>query len=227
MAKSSITFVFTLTLALVYTFLFLQARVTFSGLDEAEYRVQALKNHVERQKIRTAMVQMQFDEFRNFVSVTLPEDIPANTEEHYPLRQLASVLKTSDSYKLKLVKASDLMAIGKQHFAAEEYAEANQNFKKIIDFYSFSHHVIEAHYLYAEGLFLMSDYENCVSIIKTMIELFPESELTGYSMLRLGKIFESQRRSTEAMDIYKAVLSTFPNRGLATAANESIEGLEL
>jgi TolA-binding protein len=227
MAKSHVTVLFALGLGVVYTFLFAQAQIAFSGVNEAELKVAMMQLRIERQKVRTAMVQMQFDEFRSFVSRVIPQKIPQNSEEAYPLRQLASVLKTSDAYRLKLVKASSLMARGKAHFEAEEYVEANINFKKIIDFYSFSHHLIEAHYLYVEGLFLQSDFERCVEVVRSMIELFPDNELTGHAMLRLGMIFEAERRSTEALEVYNTVLSTFPQRGLAWKANTAIRELQL
>ncbi|NQZ01292.1 MAG: tetratricopeptide repeat protein [Bdellovibrionales bacterium] len=211
----------------MYAFLFAQAQVAFSGVDEAELKVSLMMIKVEKQKVRTAMVQMQFDEFRNYVSRNLPQKIPVNNEEAYPLRQLASVLKTSDSYKLKLVKASSLMSRGKALFEAEEYSKANTNFKKVIDYYSFSHHLIEAHYMYAESLYLQSDYERCVDVVKRMIELFPDNELTGHAMLRLGMVFEAERRSTEALEVYNTVLSTFPQRSLASKANQAIRELEL
>jgi len=219
--------VFSLALALVYTVLFMQARVMFSGVDEAKDEAVALKLRVEREKIRTAMVRMQFDEFRGYVASLMPEKIPANTETHYPLRQLASVLKTSDAYRVKLVRAGNLMTQGKASFDSGEYLEASKKFRKIIEFYSFSHHVIEAHFLYAESLYLLSDYEGSSLVIKRMIELFPDNELTGYAMIRLGRIFESQRRSTEAMDIYNTVLSSFPQRGLASEASQALQELQL
>lgn len=227
MAKPSATVIFSLGLALVYTVLFMQARVMFSGVDEAMDKSAALEMQVEREKIRTAMVRMQFEEFRSYVASLLPKKIPVNTEEHYPLRQLASVLKSSDSYRVKLVRANSLMLQGKQSYDQGEYLEASKSFKKILEFYSFSQHIIEAHFLYSESLFKMGDIESSAAVIKRMIELFPDDELTGYAMIRLGRIFESQRRSTEALDVYNTVLSSFPQRGLASEASQAIQELRL
>ena len=60
-----------------------------------------------------------------------------------------------------------------------------------------------------------------------MIELFPTHELTGFAMVRLGRIFEAQKRAEEAVDIYKTVLRSFPQRDVASQAKASLKGIEL
>jgi len=62
-------------------------------------------------------------------------------------------------------------------------------------------------------------------VIQRMIDLFPGHEVSGFSMIRLGKIMESRGRASDAIDIYKTVLRTFPQREVASQAKASLAGV--
>ena len=52
-------------------------------------------------------------------------------------------------------------------------------------------------------------------------------ELTGFALIRLGRIYEMQNRNEEAVDIYKTVLRSYPQRDVASQAKASLKGVEL
>jgi TolA-binding protein len=60
-----------------------------------------------------------------------------------------------------------------------------------------------------------------------MVELFPQSELTGFALIRLGSIYQIQNRNEEAVDIYKTVMRSYPQRDVASQARASLRDLEL
>ena len=60
-----------------------------------------------------------------------------------------------------------------------------------------------------------------------MVELIPHHELTGFALIRLGRIYEMQNRNEEAVDIYKTVLRSYPQRDVASQAKASLKGVEL
>ena len=115
----------------------------------------------------------------------------------------------------------------KKLFRDKQFGLAARAFVEFIDKNPFSMDINEAFFLLSESYFQMDDYERCLTTVEKMIELFPESELTGYAMIRMGKIYEYQERPEEAVDIYQTVLLTFPERGIASQARKSLQSVEL
>ena len=60
-----------------------------------------------------------------------------------------------------------------------------------------------------------------------MLNLYPESELTGFALLRMGKIYEFQDRREDAIDLYQTILRSFPQRDVAGQASRSLRSVEL
>ena len=82
-------------------------------------------------------------------------------------------------------------------------------------------------FLLAEGHFKLQQYDDCLQVANKMIELFPESELTGYAMVHLGQIYELNNRHEDAIGIYKTVMKSFPNRDLGVVARNALEKVEM
>lgn len=225
--KTHILTIFVLVLAVIWTLVFASARFEFSGVDYFKEESQAYKKKLKRQELRTALVETQLIEFQQHVAAVLPKKIHQNKAQDYPLRQLASTVKKHSGYKIKLIQANQYLKKGKSLFRKKDYGKANHYFKLILEYYSYSPEITEAYFLYSESLYQLRDFESCVQTIEKMMSLFPASELTGFAMLRLGRIFEIQKRSGEALEMYKTVVSTFPQRELASQASDSIRQLEL
>lgn len=225
--KSQIFIIFSLVLTVLWVVVFSAARNEYSGVKQFQSEAAHYKSLLQRQELKTALLEVQMSEFQQTVATLLPGKIPQNSEKFYPLRSLASSVTKKNPYVMQLVTAKNLMDRGKRDFRNGEFGKALPAFKTVIDHYSYSPEVTEAYFLYAEGLYQQRNYELCVQVIQTMIELFPGSELTGFAMLRLGRVFEVQKRSSEALDIYKTVVRSFPQRDLASQAVESIRLLEL
>ena len=60
-----------------------------------------------------------------------------------------------------------------------------------------------------------------------MIRLYPESELTGFALLRLGKIYEGRDRIEDAAEIYRSVAFNFTQAELKRQAEASLKAVEL
>ena len=97
----------------------------------------------------------------------------------------------------------------------------------MIDRYPESLHVAEAHFLLAEGQYRLKEYDSSVATIEKMVDLFPENELTGFALLRLGSVFEKQDRLEDASDIYQAVLGNFKQTDLVHQAQASLKAVKL
>ncbi len=225
--KVSVLLIFGLVLTVLWAMVFSAARWEYSGVKQYHLEAAHYQGLLKQQELKTALVEIQMREFRQRVAALMPGKIPQNSERDYPLRTLASAVKKNNPYLKSLVTAKNLMEKGKRDFRNGEFGKAGQSFKSVIDHYSYSPDVLEAYFLYSEGLYQTRNFELCAQTIQAMIELFPDSELTGFAMLRLGRIFEIQKRSSEALDIYKTVVRSFPQRDLASQAVNSIRLLEL
>jgi TolA-binding protein len=148
-------------------------------------------------------------------------------EQGYPYRSLASAISKSESIQIRKTIAKTIFERGKEHFRNKEFAKSERAFRQIISKFSYSPHAPESYFLLAEGLFQSSELEECTLVIHQMIDLFPSHELTGLAMVRLGRIYEIQNRAEEAVDIYRTVLRSFPQRDVASQAKASLRGMDL
>lgn len=193
--------------------------------------LEARLERVEREKrefeFRSQLAAYQLADYQQQIATLIPSALrsPLSPERDYPLRQLASVVSGADS--LAIERASSLMEKGKRAFRSQDYGKSNRLFEDLIGRYPESVYIIEAHLLLAEGQYQLKEFEASVATIDRMIDLFPESELTGFALLRLGGIFEVQDRLEDAGDIYRAVLANFNEAELQRQAKASLKGVQL
>lgn len=82
-------------------------------------------------------------------------------------------------------------------------------FRKLIKHRPDSIHIPESYFLLVEGLYQTREFEECIEWIDKMLVLFPEDELVGFALLRLGQLFTFQDRFEDAVDVYKTVIHTY------------------
>ncbi|MCB0385378.1 MAG: tetratricopeptide repeat protein [Bdellovibrionales bacterium] len=201
----------------------------FSEAHIYKEQVEILRQAVEREQLKTLLASEKMAEFRQQVATVLPEFLKTKGkgEKGYPIRQLASVTHSADADKIREHISGVLFERAKDKFRTGNFEKANLLFLKIIEEYSFSVHVAESYFLLAEGQFQLGQLEKCVKTVERMVDLFPGNELTGFALLRMGRIFEIQRRPEEALEIYKTVLRSFPQRGVASQAARSLRSVDL
>lgn len=94
-------------------------------------------------------------------------------------------------------------------FKEHDYVKAKKLFHKYIENFPVGEQIVQAHFMLAESLFRSSDLEGCLEVVDIMISQYPENELTGFIMLRMGQIFQVRNRSEEAIEIYEIVNDKF------------------
>jgi TolA-binding protein len=198
----------------------------FTPVGGLSKQIATLKEKNREAEFKRQLAQDQLRDFQNQVAVVLPGAIKGKSiEDAYPLRQLASVVSKGDS--LNIERASSAFEKAKSEFRDKHFEDTTALLVDLIERHPESSHIIEAHFLLAESRYQMGENERAVETIETMISLFPESELTGFSLLRLGKIFEKQDRLEDAADIYKSVLQNFKQPEIATQASASLKAVAL
>lgn len=218
-----------LFLALLWMQVYSSARHIYSGLTEHKAEIRHLHQALQARDTELKMHEEHFLEFRQNVATLMPDVLKEKGlgEEGYPFRSLASTLSKTDSVEIRKTLAKTLFEQGKEFYRREEYQKANRMFRSVIENYGFSPYVVESYFLMSEGHFQSGEFEECTSLVQRMVELFPSHELTGFAMIRLGGIYRVQNRTEEAIEIYRTVLRSFPQRDVARQAKESLRGLEL
>ena len=219
-----------LLLTLAWMQVYGAVRQTFG--DEARARVEArhLRDQVRALKVARSLDREALLEFRQNVATLMPDALRTlgRGRAGYPVRALASVVSPGvidDS--TRAIIAQTLFERGKKLFEQKKYADSNKVFEQMTQRYSYTSYVIESYFLLAEGQYQIGELQSAVLTINHMIELFPQDEMSGFAMVRLGHIFQERNHNDQAVDVYKTVMRTFPQRDVAAQAKASLRGVEL
>ncbi|MBX7232267.1 MAG: tetratricopeptide repeat protein [Bdellovibrionales bacterium] len=220
-------------LSLILCFIYLQFFWTAKAIQNPtpylKKKIASLQIELKRSHLRELLQVENLQQFRQDVAVILPEALKHVTQKpkDYPLRNMASVLMTSQNEKLAMIGAKNLFLTGKALFKKKDFISARRMFDKVIKNYSYSEHVIESFYLLSECEYALGNLESSQAIIDQMVTLFPESEMTGYALIRLGIILSERHFVENAIQTYRLILNTSPYQGVINLAKSQLSELGL
>ena len=194
-----------------------------------EYQVQVhqLRRQIEKEEFKNTLLQNQLIDFKQSVAVLLPANTQIKNQiANYELKNFASSLRLPAS-ESQLDLSGVLFEKGKKLFKEQKYEKSIKEFRKILDEYPLSRYKVESHFFIAEAFFLQKDYKNSLDLIDQMLQQYPDNDLTGFVMLRMGQISELNNRLEEASEVYKTVQSHFQNEQLRAQASKLSEGLQV
>ena len=227
--KSNVFAIYMLSICLGMTYFYSVIKNHYSGRRTVELKYQKLNKSYEAEKLKTYLLRSDYREFKQTVAQYLPEAMRARgkkPESGYPLRNLASLTMRFPPLEIGESPSQRLMRKGKESFNIGRYGLAKNYFQSVVNLHDGSIHTIEAHFLSAESSFQEGKYEDCIEIVNKMVRHYPEHELTGYVLLRLGAILEIQERSQEAAKIYRTILKQFKNNELLIEAQGLLAKVE-
>lgn len=200
------------------------------GLNPAarlQEKIASLEREKREVEFHARLDQDRFADYQQSVATLLPGTLKGKLGDPtaYPLRQLASVELESD--QLQFERASSSMEKAKAAFRQKEFESAAKQFATIIESHPDSIYLPEAYFLKAECQYQLKDFEGAIAAIDQMVDLYPDNELTGYSLLRLGSVFEAQERLEDAGDVYRAVLANFKQTEITKQAAASLKSVAL
>ncbi len=166
-------------------------------------QAQQLRKTIEKEKLRTELVRAQLFDFKQQVAEVLP-----NSSKDFRTNELIQAVRWPASETI-IDSSSVLMAKGAEEFKNNRYDKAANIFREVIEKYPVSSKIIEAYFLLGESLFQNMEYEACLDAIQDMVTFYPESEMTGYLMLRNAQILKQKKRTSEAQEIYSLILQQF------------------
>ncbi|MBS1971847.1 MAG: outer membrane protein assembly factor BamD [Bdellovibrionales bacterium] len=194
-----------------------------------EYQVQVhqLRKQVEREEFKNALLQNQLTDFKQSVAAVLPPNSEIKNDiASYEMKNFASALRVPAS-EAQIDLSGVIFEKGKKLFKEQKYEKAIKEFRKVLDEYPLSRYKVESHFFMAEGYFLQKDYKNSLDLIDQMLQQYPDNDLTGFVMLRMGQISELNNRLEEASEVYKTVQTHFKNDQLRAQARKLSEGIQV
>ncbi len=222
--KTKVFIPFCLVLLMAIYIAYTNFKVYFAEGSDINKELVVTREQLEKEKLKTAMAFYELESMRQQVAVALPGDL---TPKQYSARNIASVSRSFYDKPLDQFTSEKLFRDGKELFRKKQFKKSNQMFGDLIKQNKYSVHLPEAYFLLVEGLFQIEDYEACLERLNVMINQFPDHELTGYAMLRMGQIYEKRERLDDAKSIYTSVAESFKNKQLKKQAQQLLSALSL
>lgn len=222
--KTYVLATFTLMLTAAWTFFFSQAKSHYERPDHLEARIELLNKKIKQEKLSHLFTQYEFEDFRQYVATLLPGIIKSKPkgEAAYPYRALASVVQKQKNDSLNYISGSKIFAEAKSYFLNKNYTSAIHGFNRLIGEHSYSAHVPESLYLKLESHYQLREFTQAIDTYEKLLDLYPSSELTGLSMVRIGKIYEFENRYDDAVAMYRNAIAAFPQREVSAVAKEQL-----
>lgn len=194
------------------------------GSSALKLEVALLKKELEKEKARTQVAMFQHESFKQVVASQLPAKI---LEQNYSVRSLASVTQRSENMDLAYQDYERKLQAIRDMFLDKKYDQTAKLLESFIRDYPDSPKIHEAYFLYLSSLYEAKQYERAITYIDIMVENFPESELTGFSLLTMAEIFLKQERPEDAKSVLETVLRNFSFPEIKSRAQKKLREIEL
>jgi TolA-binding protein len=189
-------------------------------------RISELKREVEEKNLKIAELENQIVDFQQSVAAELPALRKIEkTPKTFQLRNLASVTqKPIDAFEM----SGTLSEKARAEFRRGDFKAAAKSFARLTEKFPTSPVVVEAYFFWGESLYMSGRHQECLDVVDEMMTLFPDHELTGFLMLRMGQVLQARNRSEEAAEVFKVVGKNFAsNHELKVQAEKLIQTVEM
>lgn len=221
--KSQLFATFILILLIFQLKAYYAFREHFSGKAELQVKAKNLEASLEKQKIKNEMLAFQIRDFKQYVASQVPEVI--REDKSLGSRNVASFVEKPNEVEVDFSRG--ILEKGRTLFREQQFDKAIEEFQIIEERYSTSPAMIDALFLLTESFYQAKRYEDCVATAEKMLSLFPENELTGFSLIRLGQVLQEMDRVDDAAQVYRTVLEVHKNPNLRKQAQKLLREVEL
>ncbi len=177
----------------------------YSGEHFFQQKISVLQESLDRAELENTLAQKQQFDYQQSIAMQMPDAIKKNP---YTARNIASVISkeeggfTFDTTNEKLDAAKKYFSEGKFELVVDGLESIYQ--KK-------ADHPLapEATFLLMEAKHYLGKREEVSHIIQNMLQLYPESYLTGYALLRLCEYFLQEGDEDKAKYLYRFIAEKF------------------
>lgn len=221
--RNSVFVVFCLSLTVLLTTAYTAFVRHFNNGQIYQAKIEKLQHRIDQERLSNTKLSYQLKDFQQTVAQMMPSNkmLQAKLEE----KNFASSLRMPASEE-KLDLSSVVFERGKRYFQEKEFDQAIREFRKVTNDYPLSAKNVESRFLTAESYFLKRDYKSSLSVMDEMITLYPDNDLTGFILLRMGQISEANNQYDEASEIYRTVIKNFKNDKLKAQAKSLAKNLD-
>lgn len=183
----------------------------FAKSPDSTFQAEKMKEEISLLQQEKAKLAYQFEDFRQNAAMHWPE---ARKGDYRWPASVSIDLSTS------------LYEKGRRLFQEKQWAEAKVLFTQLLNEFPYSKWVAEAQYYSCEITFQEKDFKKTADCVSQMVEIFPESALTGFQLMRLAQIHEMNGQQEEAIEVYRIIQSQFSEPLLKTQSSQSLQRLE-
>ncbi len=183
----------------------------FAASPDSTWKFEKIQKELVKLNQEKALLAFQFEDFRQNAAIHWPEARKKN------YRWPASI--TIDL-------STTIYEKGRQLFQEKKWDESRALFDQLLTDFPYSKWVTEAQYYSCEIQFQIRDFKSTTDCVDRMVEMFPESALTGFQLMRLGQVHEINGHIVEAIEVYRIVRDQFQEPILKEQSSESIRRLE-
>lgn len=220
---NQIFFIFCLSLTTGILWAYMEFSSYFNSGWEHKREAQILQEKLEDSEFQVSLLQHQMKDLEQTVAAVISKEKLAKSEVY---RDLGLNLRAPASIE-PLDFSAVLLEKGKKYFSAGKYDVASREFEKLKNQFPSSAYQIQARFFWAESLYLQREFKKCAEVIDEMVLQYPDHELTGFILLRLGQISEHNNQIEEAQEIYRTVATHFPQKPLRVQALTLLKSLEI
>jgi TolA-binding protein len=179
----------------------------FSPVTEQAHLISELQRELAVQKIQTASYQREVIDIQQQYALELPAlDSLEKNQQNFRLRSIASVVQ-SPSQMMDLSPV--ILERAKSQFRNKEYDLAIGSLNELMSKYPGTPLQAEINFFLAESYFMLGRTEQTLGVVEKMMTQYPQNELTGFIMLRMGQILQKQQRHDEAAEVFRVVSRVF------------------
>ena len=179
----------------------------FSPHQFDQNKISQLKIKLEKEKLQTVLAKNQLYDFQQQLASEIPqlESIKKDSSS-FQLRNLASVSQAPiNGFDL----SKSLIEKAKADFRDGKFESAAVAFSKVTSKYPTSPQIVEAYFFLGESYFMSQKGQECMDVVDKMMTHYPDHELTGFLMLRMGQLLQARGRSDEAVEVFGLVADKF------------------
>lgn len=192
---------------------------------ELQAQIRHLEEKFREEQTRNNLLSYQLQDLQQTVAMALPSDKKLVAKLNETGKSLASSLRIPASVS-RIDTSSVAYAQAQELFKKRKFTEAASKFQELSEKYPTSGYVVQSHFFVVESLFSKKAYKECLDEIEKMMMLFPEHELTGFAMMRMAAISDSNGQLGEAKEIARTVLAYFQHPDLVKSAQTYLSKVE-
>jgi TolA-binding protein len=119
-------------------------------------------------------------------------------------------------------KDATLFWLGETYLKGSDYAQAEKNYRQVIELYPQSTYAAQAYYSLGWTFFDQKKYKESEEVFKQMVEKFPGHQLAEDATLKIAECEYNLGSYAKAIDLFKDYLAKFPKSLKAVQVNFNI-----